>query len=198
MLTRSLIDRADSNYAHRCSRNARAHAMPLTLPRNHALVDGGGGENRTLAPYHRGRQGGHLVRFPRRLAGASGCMSYAGRSSHLRCMEPLVPDSRAELRHGQRRYRPDVRQPIAKHNGSASDPFQPVGLLQSRRWRIRTRRGREKGIDHWITSSARSSSDCGIVRPSTLAVVRFTTRWNLVGCSTGRVLGLAPFKIWST
>src|SRR5206468_3517886 len=36
---------------------------------------------------------------------------------------------------------------------------------------------------HSITSSARSRNGSGIVRPSTLAVVRLTTRSNLVGCS---------------
>src|SRR3954466_3178730 len=38
---------------------------------------------------------------------------------------------------------------------------------------------------HSITSSARARSDCGTVRRSALAVIRFTTRLNLVGCSTG-------------
>src|SRR5262245_17819109 len=51
---------------------------------------------------------------------------------------------------------------------------------------------------YWITSSARSSSDGGIVRPSALAVLRLMTSSNLVGCSTGRSAGLAPFRIWST
>jgi hypothetical protein len=38
---------------------------------------------------------------------------------------------------------------------------------------------------HSITSSARASRDGGAVRPRALAVVRFTTSSNLVGCSTG-------------
>src|SRR5260370_1995442 len=50
---------------------------------------------------------------------------------------------------------------------------------------------------YWTTSSARASSDCGIVRPSALAVLRFITSSNLVGCSTGRSAGRAPFKILS-
>src|SRR5215467_11159826 len=48
-----------------------------------------------------------------------------------------------------------------------------------------------------ITSSARASSDGGIVRPSALAVLRLMTSSNVVGCSTGRSLGLAP-RILST
>ena len=49
-----------------------------------------------------------------------------------------------------------------------------------------------------ITSSARASSVGGTVRPSTLAVIRLTTRSNLVGCSTGRSAGFAPRRILST
>ena len=40
-----------------------------------------------------------------------------------------------------------------------------------------------------ITSSARASTDGGMVRPSALAVVRLKTRSNLIGCSTGRSPG---------
>ena len=52
--------------------------------------------------------------------------------------------------------------------------------------------------DHLTTSSARSSNDCGIVRPSALAVLRLITRSNFVGCSTGKSPGLAPLTILST
>src|SRR5207247_4484488 len=47
---------------------------------------------------------------------------------------------------------------------------------------------------HWITSSARCSSDGGMVSPSALAVLRLITSSNLVGCSTGRSAGLTPFR----
>jgi hypothetical protein len=43
-----------------------------------------------------------------------------------------------------------------------------------------------------MTSSARASSVGGKSRPIALAVLRFTTSSNLVGCSTGRVAGMAP------
>jgi hypothetical protein len=36
------------------------------------------------------------------------------------------------------------------------------------------------------------------MRPSALAVLRLMMSSNLVGCSTGRSLGLAPLKILST
>src|SRR2546426_6200187 len=51
---------------------------------------------------------------------------------------------------------------------------------------------------HWITSSARKSSDCGIVSPSALAVLRLMTSSNFVGCSNGRSPRFAPFRILST
>jgi len=50
---------------------------------------------------------------------------------------------------------------------------------------------------HRITSSALTRIDCGIVMPRAFAVFRLTTTSNLVGCSIGRLPGLAPFKILS-
>src|SRR5260221_2265535 len=49
---------------------------------------------------------------------------------------------------------------------------------------------------HWITSSARSSSGCGIETPSALAVFRLMTSSNLFTCSTGRSAGKAPLRIF--
>src|SRR6187455_31667 len=49
-----------------------------------------------------------------------------------------------------------------------------------------------------ITSSARASIDGGKARPRALAVLRFTMKSNLAGCSTGRSAGFAPRKILST
>ena len=51
---------------------------------------------------------------------------------------------------------------------------------------------------HSITSSARIKIDCGMVRPRAFAVFRLITNSNLVGRSTGRSPGLAPFRILST
>src|SRR5262249_55714189 len=53
-------------------------------------------------------------------------------------------------------------------------------------------------VHHWMTSSARPSTDCGIVRPSAFAVFRLITNSNLVGCSMGRSAGLAPRRILAT
>ena len=63
----------------------------------------------------------------------------------------------------------------------------------------RTRASEERAtVDHWMISSARPSSDGGIVRPRALAVLRLMTSSNLVGCSMGRSAGFAPFRILST
>ena len=51
---------------------------------------------------------------------------------------------------------------------------------------------------HSITSSARTSNVGETVRPSVLAVLRFITSSNFVGCWTGRSAGFAPFKMAST
>src|SRR4029450_11464718 len=55
-------------------------------------------------------------------------------------------------------------------------------------------------VEHafWITWSARSRIDCGMVSPRALAVFRLMISSNLVGCSMGRSPGFAPFRILST
>lgn len=50
---------------------------------------------------------------------------------------------------------------------------------------------------YWMTSSARTSNDCGMVRPSAFDVFKLMTNSNLVGCSTGKSAGFAPFRILS-
>src|SRR5262249_25113132 len=50
---------------------------------------------------------------------------------------------------------------------------------------------------YWITSSARSNREGGIVIPSGRAVLRLRTSSNFMGCWTGSSPGLAPFKILS-
>src|SRR4029079_5759021 len=53
-------------------------------------------------------------------------------------------------------------------------------------------------IDHRITRSALARTLGGMANPIWLAVLRLMISSNLVGCSTGRSPGLAPFKILST
>jgi hypothetical protein len=53
--------------------------------------------------------------------------------------------------------------------------------------------------DIYLMISSASIKRCGgIVIPSACAVLRLITSSNLVGCSTGRSPGFAPFKILST
>ena len=56
--------------------------------------------------------------------------------------------------------------------------------------------GKRSDAPHSITSSARARIDGGTVRPSCLAVLRFTTSSNAVGCCTGRSAGFAPLRIF--
>jgi len=93
------------------------------------------------------------------------------------------------------------------HRTESVGDRSPVGASQRRRGRCRTRsratpgahgaRGRTRAwstrrsrqpheelagrVHHWMISSARTRIDCGIVNPSTLAVVRLMTSSNLVG-----------------
>lgn len=47
-------------------------------------------------------------------------------------------------------------------------------------------------------SLARNTNDCGMTSPCALALARFRTSANLLGCSTGMSAGLAPRKMRST
>ena len=73
-------------------------------------------------------------------------------------------------------------------------------LVQRRSARITKQAliGAVKKDRYSITSSARASTEGGIVRPRALAVLRLITKSNLDGCSTGKSAGLAPFNILST
>src|SRR5258706_8269310 len=70
-----------------------------------------------------------------------------------------------------------------------TDAPHPTGLLRARRERPRDRcAGKQRdelASYHSITSSARKSTDGGMVRSRDLAVLSFTTSSNFVGCSTG-------------
>src|SRR5262249_59496485 len=76
----------------------------------------------------------------------------------------------------------------------------PRLLGVSREWRGQdapTHAADERSPVHYrMISSARTNSDCGIVRPSALAVLRLITNSNLVGCSTGRSAGFGPLLIF--
>lgn len=72
----------------------------------------------------------------------------------------------------------------------------PEGYIYPREERAGRDLGRKRmqlvRCHYWITSSARSKIDCGIVMPSALAVLRLITSSTFVGCRTGSSAGLAP------
>src|SRR6516162_5533304 len=83
-----------------------------------------------------------------------------------------------------------------------ANPVHLLGLLRARCLRPQSspaaKHRDELTPPHSITSSARLSSAGGIVTPIAFAVVRFTIKSNLIGCSIGISPGFAPFKILST
>src|SRR5262245_4582263 len=86
------------------------------------------------------------------------------------------------------------------------DAPHPLALLHPRRERPRGCRAAEQRDElappdlrvHSITSSAVICMINGTVRPSAFAVLRLITNSSLVGCSTGKSVGLAPFIRRST
>jgi hypothetical protein len=74
-------------------------------------------------------------------------------------------------------------------------PASPAG--PSSRGRLPTTAEAGSFPHYLMSSSARASTEGGIVRPRTFAVFRLTINSNLVGCSTGRSPGLAPLRILS-
>src|SRR5499427_2494969 len=91
---------------------------------------------------------------------------------------------------------------IGKRRTAEEPDHRHRRLLRTRRERPRNHRAAEQRDEiaavHSITSSARAKNVSGIVRPSALAVLRLTTRSNLVGCSTGISAGFTPRRILST
>src|SRR5262249_56331399 len=91
---------------------------------------------------------------------------------------------------------------VCREGHQHADAPHALALLRPRRERPRHRRAAEKRYEratpHSITSSDSASNLSGISRPSAFAVWRLITNSNLVGCSTGKSAGLAPFRIPST
>ncbi len=57
---------------------------------------------------------------------------------------------------------------------------------------------KEATAGHSITRSARIRTDLGMAMPRVFAVFMFTTKTKRLGLSIGRLLGLAPSKIFPT
>ncbi len=119
---------------------------------------------------------------------------------------PLVDDEVAALEVAE------LAQPVTERRQKRGRNIGAVGgdprdVQCSSRLRMRPRSGgdRQQGQGdargasiHWITSSARSNTDFGITRSSSLAVCRLITNSNLVGCSIGKSPGRAPCRILAT
>jgi hypothetical protein len=76
-----------------------------------------------------------------------------------------------------------------------SDRFGSKAVIGERPLSARSGHSQTRYSINWV---ARSRTDCGILMPSALAVLRLTTRSNVVGRSTGMLAGLSPFKSLST
>jgi hypothetical protein len=72
------------------------------------------------------------------------------------------------------------------------------GRREMSKWAINDQSAPQQKDSYSITSSARASSDCGMVRPSALAVFRLMTRSYLVGACTGRSAAFSPLRMRST
>src|SRR3974390_2017795 len=101
------------------------------------------------------------------------------------------------------RPNPGLKIPVVCSCGNEdADAPDPFGLLRPYYERPRRRRAAEKRDElappHSITSSARASTDGGIVRPRAFAVLRLMTSSYLVGTCTGRSTGFSPFRMRST
>jgi hypothetical protein len=83
---------------------------------------------------------------------------------------------------------PDAGRPGQRPQGEQREPAVRCSvMLGGRHWFV-----------YSITSSARESSDRGMVMPSPFAVFKLTTSSNTRGCSIGRSPAFAPLKIRST
>src|SRR5262245_54090817 len=95
---------------------------------------------------------------------------------------------------------------VAGRPGAEEPNHRHRRLLRPRRERPRGRRAAEKRdelaplhrCNHSITSSARTINAIGTCSPIALAALRLMISSNFVGCSTGRLEGLAPRRILST
>ena len=87
----------------------------------------------------------------------------------------------------------------AKPGGGAKQPPTATATHKPLEGLADLVKNRKKNLSvHSITRSARTRKECGNTSPIALAVFRFRTSSNLVGCSIGRSPGFAPLRILST
>src|SRR5262245_12244277 len=107
----------------------------------------------------------------------------------------------AELAHALTECAQEVRQRAGELIQEADPRDLPLLRLNSERCSEHApthQRDERSPVHQRMTSSARTRSDCGIVSPRALAVLKLMINSNLVGCSTGKSAGLAPLRILST
>jgi hypothetical protein len=89
--------------------------------------------------------------------------------------------------------------PIVGPSQEQPDPPHALALLRACRERPSRGPAAEERDElppfHSITLSASASSLSGIVRPSILAVSALMTSSNLLDCTTGKSVGLAPLRM---
>src|SRR3989442_6999196 len=125
------------------------------------------------------------------------------------CLLRLSPRFGATRPHGHR----DVDKPLVSRPSDtcisirpdldlldvSSRDASPLKLGFERGPIVREETVRHRSVSfHWITWSARSNSDGGMVSSSAFAVLRLINSSNLVGCWTGRSAGFSPLQILST
>lgn len=95
--------------------------------------------------------------------------------------------------------RPELDFVIQRQEFEEADARRFRGLGEAaQRGGSRDRAGRKENPSapsHSITLSVRSRRRCGIATPSAAAVRMFNSNSNLSGCSTGKSLGRAPFRM---
>jgi len=90
------------------------------------------------------------------------------------------------------------RHDVGKQMGHVLDGYEQSCDFDRRELNLIEAQRTLRLLHYSITRFARPSSDCGIVRPRALAVLRLMTNSNVVGRSMGRSPGFAPRKILST
>jgi len=90
---------------------------------------------------------------------------------------------------------------LARVRGDAAVVGEIISLrgLQERKRAASSATGsQEHWHGYWITLSASNRIDCGTVKPSALAVLKFKAIWKLTGARTGGLVGFSPLRMRST
>src|SRR6202048_2009150 len=129
----------------------------------------------------RGRRKTSHARGGHRAVESCGCSSYQ-RPSRRHCLPPFFV--RLLPRAARAAGAPSKRRPIRLGLRSRRAEWDIISCISAR--------------SPWSSSVARSRKDSGVFSTSALAVVRLTTRSNLVGCSAGIAPVFVPRRILST